>query len=86
MQRVECNKCTFIFCGGDLLVFPVLGKKRAAVYLNEHDCCVCTHLQGVFTHWRHNIIQLIESLWMVFMMCINEIPPFQHSVFFVYRW
>lgn len=52
MQRAECNKYIFIFFADDLLVFPVLEKKKKkrpdpAMYLNKHDCCVCTRLQGV---------------------------------------
>lgn len=47
MQCAECNKYIFIFFAGDLLVFPVLEKRQAlAMYLNKHDCCVCTRLQG----------------------------------------
>lgn len=38
----------FIFLAGDLVFFPVLEKKRAvlAMYLNKHDCCVCTRLRA----------------------------------------
>lgn len=50
MQCAECNKYIFIFFAGDLLVFfpQCLRKKRLALamYLNKHDCCVCTRLQG----------------------------------------
>lgn len=48
MQCAECNKYIFIFFAGDLLFFSGAWEKRPALamYLNKHDCCVCTRLQG----------------------------------------
>lgn len=62
----ECNKYIFIFFAGDLQFFfswCFREKKGAAsaMYLNKHDCCVCTRLQGVLLTGENEVIYLRQA-------------------------
>lgn len=50
MQCAKGNKNIFIFFAGDLVFFfssfACEERPAQAMYLNKHDCCVCTPLQG----------------------------------------